>query len=277
MRWWIVVPMAGAFSAGCEPGAVHPRSGTPTGAAGSAGPVDRVVVVRDAGAGVSAPIRGGTGGAGGRGGAGGARMVPDAGAPASLVDAAKAAAVDATPDAPIFRAPRAGELAVDELLVNPTGDDLGREWIEITNRATESLDLSTLHLATATVDVAAAAGVIAPGALRLLGQSADSTKNGGLTVDTAYGTKLILVNADGQLSICAGACVSGVVIDTVSWGTLGDAFTGHALIVDPVTKVICPAETPFGTAGSFGTPGATNPICIENADGGSLGDVSDAD
>ena len=35
--------------------------------------------------------------------------------------------------------------------------------------------------------------------------------------------------------------------------------------------------TPFGTAGSFGTPGAPNPPCVENVDGGSRADVSVAD
>ena len=93
----------------------------------------------------------------------------------------------------------------------------------------------------------------------------------------AYGTKLILLNANGQLSMCLGACASGVVLDAVSWGALSDADTGHALIVDPATKGLCRAMAPFGTAGSFGTPGAANPSCVENVDGGSRADVSVAD
>ena len=173
--------------------------------------------------------------------------------------------------------PRPREVAIDELLVNPTGDDLGREWIELANRASEPLDLSQLHLATASTDVAVAAGTIAPGALLLLGQSGDPSKNGGVPVAIAYGTKLILINANGQLSICLGACASGVVLDTVSWGALSDDQTGHALIVDPATKGLCTASAPFGTAGSFGTPGAPNPPCVENVDGGSRADVSVAD
>ena len=104
-------------------------------------------------------------------------------------------------DALRARAPRPGEVAIDELLVNPTGDDLGREWIELANRASEPLDLSQLHLATASTDVAAAAGTIGPGALLLLGQSSDPTKNGGAPVAVAYNAKLILINANGQLSI----------------------------------------------------------------------------
>ena len=125
--------------------------------------------------------------------------------------------------------------------MNPAGDDLGREWIEIASLADEPLDLSQLHLATASTDVAAAAGLSRPRPLLLLGQSSDPSKNGGAPVSVAYGTKLILVNGDGQLSICLGACASGVVLDTVSWGTLGADYTGHALVVDPTTKSFCPA------------------------------------
>ena len=111
----------------------------------------------------------------------------------------------------------------------------------------------------------------------LLGQSSDPSKNGGAPVAVAYNAKLILVNANGQLSICVGPCASGVVIDTVSWGALGDAQTGHALIVDPATRALCTAAAAFGTGGSFGTPGAPNPPCVENVDGGPRPDVSVAD
>jgi len=270
MRRWLLLLIVAALAAGCQPGAIHPRPGG-TGGAVAADHPDTPLIVRDAGATGGSPMRTGAGGSGGAGG------TVDA-ASSRPVDAARDANQDVAPDAPTYRAPQSGELAIDELLVNPTGDDLGREWIEIVSHAAEALDLSALHLATATTDVAAPGGVIAPGALRLLGQSADATKNGGLVVDAAYGTKLILINADGRLSICVGPCASGVVIDAVSWGTLTDAFTGHALIVDPATKAICPAQTPFGTAGSFGTPGAPNPACAENDDGGSPdAGVSDAD
>jgi hypothetical protein len=177
-----------------------------------------------------------------------------------------AASRDARSDAPAARAPSAGELVIDEVLVNPAGDDLGREWIEIENLGPDWLDLSQLHLANLSVDLAAAGGRLAPGGLRLLGQSADPTKNGGAPVEVAYGTKLILNNADGQVSACIGVCASGVALDTVSWGTLGDGYTGHALVVDPASQAICAASMAFGTAASFGTPGAPNPPCGGNAD-----------
>ena len=286
--WWpSLVSLIGLFlTGGCTPGPVTARAADDemTGA-GNTGGSDVRVIGRDA----AAPLPDAAIGSRGAAGAGGTTpMTADAAVPADgalpetrKLPARDGAAADAPPDAPLdlvsARAPRSGEVAIDEVLVNPTGDDLGREWIEIVNRASEPLDLSQLHLATASTDVAAAAGIIAPGALLLLGQSADPAKNGGAPVAVAYGTKLILLNANGQLSLCLGACASGIVIDTVSWGTLSDDQTGHALIVDPATKGICLAAVPFGTAGSFGTPGAPNPPCVENVDGGSRPDVSVAD
>ena len=279
------------FMNGCTPGPVTARSaGDRTTGAGNTGGSDARLVGHDAAI-AELDAAGGTRGSGGAGGAG-ARVTLDASTPADRalpetpkLPARDGAAADARMDVPRdlsmdvarARTPRPGEVAIAELLVNPTGDDLGREWIELVNRASEPFDLSQLHLATASTDVAAAAGTIAPGALLLLGQSSDPTKNGGAPVAVAYGTKLILLNANGQVSICLGACASGVVIDTVSWGALSDADVGHALIVDPATKGVCVASAPFGTAGSFGTPGAPNPPCVENVDGGSRADVSVAD
>ncbi len=294
-----VVVAALVFGGACVPGAIAPRRGAAGGDAGNA-TGGEVTVARDGAVatdGAASELRfvgSGSGGVAGRpvDAAGsvdrGLPEVPKLPAPDAARGTPRDAAGDAPPgdaasrpdsrsDAPAARAPRIGELVVDEVLVNPTGDDLGREWIELANRGADWLDLSGLHLASASVDVAVAGGLIAPGGLRLLGQSADSTKNGGAPVDVAYGTKLILNNADGQVSICVGVCASGVVLDTVSWGTLGDAYTGHALVVDPVTNAICAAGAPFGTGASFGTPGEPNPPCAQNVDAASTSALSVAD
>jgi hypothetical protein len=177
------------------------------------------------------------------------------------------AEADAGPLPPGARAPLAGEIVIDEILSNPGGQDLGREWVEIANVTSDVLDLSMLNIADATTDVAVAAGTLAPGGLLVLGQSADPTKNGGAPVDVAYGTHLILNNDNERLSICLGACGTGIVLDEVSWGTVGAPYDGHALIIDPATKAICPAADHFGTSGDFGTPGQPNPPC-SGSDGG---------
>jgi hypothetical protein len=277
-----VVVAAAVLGGGCVPGAIAPRQGVGMDDAGNGGGGE-VIAGRDAGMAADAA----------RTGEAGPPEMPKLAPPDAARRATEDAAVDAAvppedatsrdvradlrSDAPSARVPRVGELVIDEVLVNPTGDDLGREWIEIANLGADWLDLSGLHLANASVDLPVTTGSIAPGALRLLGQSADPTKNGAAPVEVAYGTKLILNNADGQVSICVGTCASGVVLERVSWGTLGDSTTGHALVIDPGTRQICAASAPFGTAGSFGTPGAPNPPCGPNVDAGATADVSVAD
>jgi hypothetical protein len=268
--------LAGFLAIGaCEPGSIAPRRGGEAGTTGS-GAGGEVIVSRDGGGGTTHDAAKASGGAASGPIVDADGLEPARDAAREVGRAAEDAARDARPedgasrdagsDAPAARTPRPGEIVIDEVLVNPAGDDLGREWIEIENLGPDWLDLSQLHLANMSVDLAVAGGRLAPGRLRLLGQSADPTKNGGAPVEVAYGTKLILNNADGRVSACVGVCASGVVLDTVSWGTLGDAYTGHALVVEPASHAICAASTAFGTAASFGTPGAPNPPCGGNAD-----------
>jgi hypothetical protein len=194
--------------------------------------------------------------------------VPDAGvgpsADAGLAPAGDAGEDRAASDAAVetvHRAPVAGELRVEEVLVNPTGQDLGREWIEIVSLALEPLDLSALHLADATTDAAAPAGVIPPGARLLLGQVADAGTNGGAPVAAAYGTRLAFNNDGEEILLCIGACAEGAIIDRASWKSLGTGYDGHALVFDHDANLVCAATQPFGTAGDFGTPGMPNGSC----------------
>ena len=130
------------------------------------------------------------------------------------------------------RPPVAGEIVIAEVLVNPTGTDAGREWIEIVNRAAEPLDLADLRVADLAAEVPAPAGIIPPGARVVLGQSVDAGTNGGAPVTAAYGTRIALNNDGEEIAICIGTCASGVVIDRLSWKTLGAGYDGHALVVD---------------------------------------------
>ncbi|HET6281061.1 MAG TPA: lamin tail domain-containing protein [Polyangia bacterium] len=170
---------------------------------------------------------------------------------------------DAAPP-PGNREPLPGEIVINEMLVNPAGTDIGREWIEVRNLATVPLNLAQLHVADLLTDVAVSAGVLAPGDVLLLGQSLDATKNGGAPIAVTYGTTVSLNNDGDTISLCWGACATGVVLDRYTYGTLGTAYDGHALILspspDPARKG-CPAQDSFGTGGSYGTPGRPNPLC----------------
>jgi hypothetical protein len=179
----------------------------------------------------------------------------------AATDGAHEAAADAPPP-PAARAPAPGDLVIDEVLVDPAGSDLGREWFEIASLAADTLDLTSLHVADDATDVAVDAGLLASGGLIVLGQSVDPVHNGGAPVDLAYGTRLQLNNDSDRVAICAGPCAGGVVLDMFAWaGTLGAAYQGRAVIIDRAAATICPATTTFGTEGSFGSPGAPNPPC----------------
>jgi hypothetical protein len=181
-----------------------------------------------------------------------------------------------TPD---LAAPGAGELRITELLINPAGTDTGREWIEIQNASGRALDVSRLHLADRLNDAAVDWGLAAPrldsGACAVLLQSADPTKNGGIGATGAgggaagsspavlgsFGTRVSLNNDQDTILLCVGPCGSGTQVDRVEWdSSLGADYDGHALSRDARGQV-CPATAPFGDAGSFGTPGAPNPLC----------------
>lgn len=224
------------------------RGGSPGGTGGPGGAMSAA-----ASGGVSGPDAAGTGTAGGRGGGSGQ-------------GGTGGAAMLAPP-------PAAGELAIVELLINPAGTDTGREWVEVVSRAAHALDLASLHVADAANDAAvdftgAGTTILLPGARAVLIQSADATKNGGVHLGPAsgifggsFGTRVSLNNEADTFSVCLGPCQEGAVIDRFAWdATLGTGYDDHALSIDEGGRR-CPAPTPFGDAGSFGTPGGENPPC----------------
>ena len=255
-----VVGHGGIVASGGDGGAQGGRTGGAAGAAGDGGAGGAV-----AGAGGVAPMTGG-GGMGGGGVTATGGMLGTGGVPASGGQVGSGGAGAIPP-------PAAGELAIVELLINPAGTDTGREWIEVVNRAAHALDLASLHIADAVNDAVvdfAAAGttILLPGARAVLIQSPDPTKNGGVTLGVAsgvfggsFGTRVSLNNDADTITVCTGACASGVVIDQFAWdASLGSTYDDHALSIDDGGRR-CPAPTPFGDAGSFGSPGAENPPC----------------
>ena len=193
---------------------------------------------------------------------------------ASIADADADADADAgidPADGPTGVVPTAGDLVIDEILINPAGTDTNREWIEVVNRSAFTLDLHLLHVADAANDIAIDAGLLAPGGLLVLGQSLDPTKNGGAPISFSFSNVISLNNAGDSIALCLGPCADGLLLSRVTWtADPGAAYDGHAAnVLDPGAAadpdagadLFCPANQPFGTAGSFGTPGAPNPPC----------------
>lgn len=190
-------------------------------------------------------------------------VTSDSGLDTTDVGASEAGAPETASDASAAVLPAAGDLVIDELLINPAGTDTNREWIEVVNVSTATLDLHQLHVADSASDVAVDAGVLAPGGLLVMGQSLDSTKNGGAPIAISFGNVISLNNGGDSISLCLGPCASGVVLDQVVWtADLGAGYDGHAAIVGAPTGQFCPADQPYGDAGSFGSPGMVNPPCV---------------
>jgi hypothetical protein len=223
---------------------------TPDGAAGAASDAGGLETSSDVESEARAPRAQGAAGADGG----------EAGADASERD--DGGAPEASGETTAARVPRAGEIVIDELLVDPAGDDLGHEWIEIANVAGVPLDLGSLHVSDGTTDAAVDAGVLASRALLVLGQTVDRAHNGDAPVDLAYGTRLALNNGADRVAVCAGPCGSGLTLDAVAWSTpWGPDYVGHAVILDLATGATCPAESPYGADGNYGSPGQPNPPC----------------
>jgi hypothetical protein len=185
-------------------------------------------------------------------------------------DAPADAHADADADADAH-APAPGDLQITELLINPAGTDTNREWIEVVNLSAAPLDLHLLTVADSANEVAVDAGVLAPGAILVLGQSLDPLRNGGAPVGFSFGNVISLNNGGDTIRLCLGPCAGGAVIAEVGWSAdLGPAFDGHAAVVGASPGgddggadaiVFCPADQAFGTAGSFGRPGWPDPPC----------------
>jgi len=244
--------VAGTGGVGGSGGAAATNSGASGGGAGAGG---------RSGGGATGGMAG-VSGIGGVSGDGGTRAAGGAGGE----DGAGGAAVPT-------RSPVAGDLAIVELLINPAGTDTGREWIEVVNRADHAVDLADLHVADAANDAAvdftvSGTTILLAGGRAVLIQSAEASKNGGVplgvtsgTFGGSFGTRVSLNNDGDDVSVCAGPCAGGVVIAQFAWdATLGADYDDHALSIDDGGRR-CPAPTPFGDAGSFGTPGVPNPSC----------------
>jgi len=275
----------GACGAGGRAGSGGAAVSSPTGSGGmagaAAGPGGAAggVAGRGGTAGSGSTATGGSSAAGGGGGglagnAGSAGRAENGGGASG--GGAGGASGGAGPPGTSGLAPAPGDLRIVELLVNPAGTDTGREWIEIANVSSHALDLASVHVADAAndaaLDFAALAGAsptLPAGGRAVLIQSADASKNGGVTLAAggsgilggAFGTRVSLNNDTDTITLCAGPCrAGGVTLDEVTWTDLGADYDGHALSIDGTGRR-CPAADPFGDAGSFGTPGASNPTC----------------
>jgi hypothetical protein len=161
-----------------------------------------------------------------------------------------------------------GDLVISEIMANPAGPDSGKEWFEIYNATSQTLDLTGLTLFAANEDGTSPRThvmretVIGAGEYLVLG--------GVLTefllphMDYGYGSDLgALRNTSGQIALRCGT----VEIDKVVYADMADGkaqgFDGNRTpdhIANNDRANWCDQTTEYAS-GDFGTPGARNDPC----------------
>jgi hypothetical protein len=180
-----------------------------------------------------------------------------------------------------------GEVIVVEVMSNPAlVSDAYGEWFEVYNTTGTEIDLYNWEVSAAdrqTFTITSSVPVPAYG-YAVLGVDADSTRNGGLTLDYAYArADFSLVDTD-SIKLSVGA----TVVDSLSWTSAWPHASGISMILDPdhygsgsTIDEWCESITPFGL-GDLGTPTDENDICPQfdhDGDGYSAddGDCDDED
>ena len=101
------------------------------------------------------------------------------------------------------------KLVINEVLANPGGTitDASGEWFEIYNAGTRAVDLQSLVIADSAASgrrpyhLIGSSVVIPSGGYAVLGNTTNTTNNGGVPVDYAYGAALALANSLDALKI----------------------------------------------------------------------------
>jgi|GEM_PF-2018126 len=166
-----------------------------------------------------------------------------------------------------------GDLVITEIMNNPDGADDDAEWFEVYNTTGAAIDLDGFTLSDLDTDTHTVSGtVLVPaGGYAVLGTNADSSLNGGITLDYAYGADIALANGDDELLLAApgGVTVDEVIYDdALGWPDESarskslDASILSGLDND-VAANWCdvPATATYGNGANAGTPGAPNPAC----------------
>lgn len=169
----------------------------------------------------------------------------------------------------------AGDLVLVEIMKNPQlSDDADGEWLEVVNRSGAEVDLIglTVQVEDDNGSVVGAAAVtesvpLAAGARAVLGRTATTTDNGGVSLDATLPSLPELSNDSGGVTLLTSE--GGVEIDAVVYNAAETFPSGRGRSLS-----LCPgaeADNHDGTqwrdarqtygSGDHGTPGAENDAC----------------
>ena len=167
------------------------------------------------------------------------------------------------------RAASSGDVIVNEIMQNPSGDDTIREWFELFNTTVNDIDINGWRIADYGTNnhVIDNGGplIIPAGGYLVLGNNGDYATNGGVNVNYVY-NNFTLANSDDAIILYSD---SSVLIDSVVYDngyTFPDPSGASMALKDTSLdnddgENWCTSTTTFGD-GDFGTPGGAN-VCIE--------------
>jgi hypothetical protein len=118
-------------------------------------------------------------------------------------------------------------LVINELLANPGGtiSDANGEWIELYNAGTRKVNLQNLVIADSAASgrrpyhLISASLVVQPGAYVVLGNTTNTTNNGGVPVDYAYGAALAFANSLDAFKIARVYGTDTLTIDRTQYAS----------------------------------------------------------
>jgi len=158
-------------------------------------------------------------------------------------------------------------VVVNEIMVNPYGDDAAQEWIELHNPGPEAVSLNgwtVRDCAEQAMNLAGADLVIPAGGYLVFGSQVNPSLNGGVPVDIGYPGSFYLPNSVGAVLLYDAA---DVLVDQTRYSAFEPfsvVVSGHSVArVDPDTDGTQPeswelGSASFGTNNNHGTPGAAN-------------------
>lgn len=118
-------------------------------------------------------------------------------------------------------------LVINEVLANPGGTitDASGEWFEVYNRGSRSVDMQNMVIADSAASgrrpyhLIGSSLPIAPGGYVVLGNTTNTTNNGGVPVDYAYGAALALANSLDALKIARVVGTDTLTIDRTQYAS----------------------------------------------------------
>ncbi len=176
--------------------------------------------------------------------------------------------------------PVEGDLVFSEVMKNPLAvADTSGEYVEMTNVSGAAIDLRGCILRDNGADSFTIPDlqplVVLDGAQIVFGRSEDTSVNGGVPVDVAYGTSMVLNNgADALYLECGDVIVDQLIFNTAAFPN----DNGRALQLNPLLTTAadndigaswCSSQLRFpagAVSGDFGTPGEPNHACPDTID-----------